>query len=80
MQVLVCECVRALASAVQKMCVQGQHELVLIHGDVSVVPLEGDIPEQGEEEKGARGGGGAHPRPEKSGSRRWTARKQPVMG
>ena len=41
---------------------------MLGHGVVSVVPHEGDNPEQGKREKGARGGGGAHPRPEKSGS------------
>ena len=36
---------------------QEQHELVLGHGVVSVVPHEGDSPEQGKREKGARGGG-----------------------
>ena len=56
---------------VQEMWVQElalELEPVLIHGDVSVVPLEGDIPEQGKEEKGARGSGVLTQRPEKSGS------------
>ena len=59
---------------------QEQHKLVLGHGVVSVVPHESDSPEQGKREKGARGGGVLTQWQEKVARRRWTTRKQPVMG